>query len=191
MNEGHASNTGSVRNGGFDLPHQLRSLGQLGQRFLGTASSTIGNLDHLIGQVVQVVSGGDYLGQYQVNSSGQVLLEDDLGQPFEVSSAVVGLPMSCRMDTLPFITGAPDSQKRTVSVFVRVLRSAIPMINGERPPEREVSTPMNRSEAITPLVDLQVGNFGHSSGKNISIEESVPRRVEIAGIFGTLEANKP
>ena len=153
-------------------------------------TNVILGLEHLEGVVVQVVSGGDYLGVFTV-SGGQITLVNEIGQPINVISVTVGRAMSRILRTLPADAGAPDSKKRYTDVSIRTIASTRPIINGQRPADREPLRPMDHSQSLDLVKDLSVSNLGWDDVQIITIEETLPLRTEILGIFGKLTSNKP
>jgi len=150
-------------------------------------TNTFTGLEHLEGLFVQVVSGTDYIGQYQV-AGGEITLVDQIGQPILLSEAVIGLPSNCTLVTLPPSTPDEGAPKRYSDISVRVRGSTRPFINGQRPDDRTPITPQTNSEATDDLRDLEVTNLDWDTYQLITITESVPLRVEILGIYGKLKA---
>ena len=63
------------------------------------------------------------------------------------------------------------------------------IINGERVRDRSPSREMGRSESLSFVADHKVANTGWDSLQTITIEETVPYRSEVLGIFGKLQDN--
>lgn len=157
-----------------------------GKRYRFTPpDNVLTGLDHLEGQIVQVVGDDNYLGGFRV-TGGEVTLEDQVGNPLNVTLAVAGLTNPCLMVTLPPGKGDPGSKARITNVNVRLLESTIPVINGQRPAERRPATQMNVSEGLLGFGDHQVANLGTDLYQIIIIAEDVPQKVEILGIYGKL-----
>lgn len=151
-------------------------------------TSTIDGLEHLEGQSVQVIGDGNYLGNYVV-SGGEIELVNDAGMTISVLVCVVGLAAPAQLTTLPLITQDPGSMKKYTSITVRTIDSIRPVINGERAADREPVMPQDISQFKDLLYDNQVAVLGYDEAQVISITENVPYKVEILGIFGTVEGN--
>ena len=153
-----------------------------------TPTSTLSNLDHLENTVVQVIGDGEYLGSFPV-IFGTINLTNQVGSPIEVLIAVVGRTMISTMQTLPPPSNDPGGKKRYSDVSVRVRGSTSTIINGERVKDRSPEREMGRSEALSLIADHKVANTGWDSLQTITIEETVPYRSEVLGIFGKLQDN--
>ena len=151
-------------------------------------TNVIAGLDHLEGAWVQVVGDNNYLGGYKV-VGGSITLINQIGDPINVSEAVVGLWMTCRLRTLPLVTQDPGSKKRFKAITVRGVFSTLAEINGERVLEREPATLMGDSQPIDWFTDYTVSNLGFDKYQSIIVVEYVPFRTEVIGIFGKVQAN--
>jgi hypothetical protein len=109
-----------------------------------TPTDTITGLDHLEGATVMVHSQFNYIGTYTVES-GQIVLSNDAGGTSLVSVAVVGLVHPCSLVTLPPETIDPGAQSRYATFGVRIIGSNRPIINNERPADREAIHPIGQS----------------------------------------------
>jgi hypothetical protein len=145
----------------------------------------ITGLEHLINERVQVIGDGQFLGTYVVAEDGSIDLFDQIGNPIEVDSAVVGLAMSARLTTLPLVTQDPMSHKRYTKIYVRTLSSLRPLINGERPSDRDPSTRQNQSQYLDILRDNEVAHLGTDALQAVDITEVIPYRLEVLGIYGS------
>jgi len=108
---------------------------------------------------------------------------------FPGSRIVVGLGYSARLKTLPMDPGGPGGgsgmglRKRWNRIFVRLLDSALPLVNGVRPPERTPSTPMNQTEPDRSQ-DVETRNFGWDQFAQVTVEQDLPRALTITALFG-------
>ena len=75
--------------------------------------------------------------------------------------------------------------KRWNEIFVRLEKSAIPTINGQRPPVRSPSTTYGNEEPVV-SEDINVRNLGYDRDGRINIEQDLPLACHIVSIFGTL-----
>ena len=154
--------------------------------------NVVTGLDHLEGRYVQVVADSSFLGTYQVGvpageAAGTITLVNQIGEAINYTSVVVGLPMSCSMKTLPLVTQDPGSKKRYTSITVRTVGSARPVINGERPADRDPITSIGLSQRLDIVKDNQVAAMGSDESQVITVSETLPLRVEVLGIFGKLK----
>lgn len=145
------------------------------------------NLSHLEGEVVEVVIDGALHPKGTV--SGGVLRLQQGG-----SSAYVGLPYVAKLVTLPEepadgSQSFSNSKRRNAEVTLRMYDSAMPLINGIRPPDRNPQTPMDSPEpAVTE--DVSVSSLGWSEWASVVVEQDLPLNTEIVGIFTKLSINK-
>ena len=123
-----------------------------------------------------------FLGHYTV-TGGQVALVDDEGSPTNVTTGFVGLQQRCFLRTLPPERINPGAPGMFSSFTVRVFASTRPIINGERPPERQPEVQVDLSPGIDIIHDCVVHPRGWDNN-SIDIEEQIPNRCELLGIFG-------
>ena len=114
---------------------------------------------------------------------------DGTGAAINVSNAEIGVATTCRVRTMPQITQDPGSRKRFSSLYVRVVNSAKPLINGKRPRDREPITNMDEAQGLDIVRDYEDENFGWNRTQVIQVGENLPVRVEILGIYGTVKSN--
>ena len=160
------------------------------QYIFDTPTSVIGALEHLEGERVQVIGDRAYLGSFTV-SGGSITLEDQAGNTVEVNAAVVGLAMSSSLTLLPPVVDARTglgSLKRYSELVVRTIGSTRPIINGERPADRDPATLMNISQGPDIIRENQVSKVGTDTFQFITIEERVPFKTEVLSITGKLAA---
>lgn len=154
-----------------------------------TPTSTISGLDHLEGKQVHVSDRYRYVGAFTVES-GAVSLVDGTGSAVTLSAAVVGLSHRSIIQTLPPAKANPGAMARFAKFAVRVIAGIRPIINGERPKDREPQAPLNLSQGYDYIKDLEVRTRGWTYANSIRIEEHLPFRVEILGVFGKLQQGK-
>ena len=106
----------------------------------------------------------------------------------------VGLSYKSTLVTMPFDQEIREGamtlyRKHWNKLWVRLLNSSLPVINGKRPPTREPQTPMNtRQPNFTG--DVKVENLGWTLRGQITIEEELPLPLTVVGIFGELASEK-
>lgn len=150
---------------------------------VGTPVKVITGLDHLEGEWVRPLIDNAVHPLVQV-SGGQVTLE------WAGSVLQAGLPYTCTLLTLPaatderFNTNMGDA-KRWTKIYVYLLSSIYPLINGIRPATRFPASHMDETQPdVTGIVE--VSNLGFNKLESISIVNDLPRNVQILGIFGEL-----
>jgi hypothetical protein len=169
----------------------------------GVEFSTVKNATHLEGERVFVIGDGAFLGTFTVGENGtpgEVELIDDIGQPIVVGSAFVGLPMSATLRTLPigWDREGPGAIKRMSSLSVRVRASTKPKMGVlsfnedvrevalTRSETRSPFQNMERPEPLEFVSDIKVANLGSDVYQTVIIQENLPLRCEILGIYGKL-----
>ena len=141
-------------------------------------------LDHLANQVVGILIDGTTHKQVTVSSIGHARLTRG------GTSAHVGLPYKAIAVTLP-VEPADGSQsysggkRRNADITVRLHNSALPLINGRRPPERMPQTNMGTGQPLT-TGDVSVSSLGWDDTGSVTIEQDLPINTEIVGIFTKL-----
>lgn len=104
---------------------------------------------------------------------------------------IIGLKIQSLIKTLPVadkvdrIGTTRPMNKRFTEIYLRILDSWRPKINGRRTPNRRAATPMGEAEpAITET--MKVSNEGWDMDAQIIIEQDLPLRTEISGWFGRI-----
>ena len=156
-----------------------------------TPTNVLPDLDHLEGYLVSVVGDGNFLGSFRVTGGQVTMTKQSDGSDLDVSSARVGLSMHSTLQLLPPIKSYPGSQSRYSEFYVRTLTSTRPIINGERPADRDPISAMDRSQPVDLIADWKVATLGWDKYSGVTIEENVPYHCEIVGTFGKLEENAP
>jgi hypothetical protein len=151
-------------------------------------TNVIPNVDHLEGYNVQVITDGNYVGTFPV-VNGQIELYYPNGDPILFNIAACGLAFRSQFQSLPVASQDPGDVKRRITVSVRTRGSTRPVINDQRPADRNPITLMDRSQYLDLITDLKVANFGSDIYQIVEIEESLPYRSEILGLYGTVTTN--
>jgi len=140
---------------------------------------------HLKGKNVSIIADGAHQPNVQLDSEGIGTIE------FEAKVISLGLPYPAKVvtidvnDTNRYGESSISLMKRWNKIFVRIFNSAIPIINGVSPPERLPSTLMDTSESNI-SGDVEVINLGYDKFSNITIEQNLPLKCNILGVFGEL-----
>lgn len=152
------------------------------------ASDTVTGLEHLEGYTCQVLADGAVHPDRAV-VNGQITLQAP------ATEVEVGLGYDKAIKTMPFdkeIQGgsAMGHKKHWNKLYVRVLDSARPSINGQRPPTRSPQTPMNTREP-NKSEDVEVWNVGYDNFAEVEVLQDLPLQLIIVGVFGSIKLNKP
>lgn len=147
------------------------------------ATNIVTGLGHLEGREVTIVMDGAVYGT-EVVSGGQLTLSKT------GSNIEVGIGFTARLATLPVRFYTADgafyhAKKRHNKIFVQLLDSAIPKINGVRPPDRSPTTPLNTVQPLTSEL-VQVANLGWDDEAIIAIEQDLPLPLTIIAVVGEM-----
>ena len=141
--------------------------------------------DHLAGRTVQVLADGAVHRDVEVAGDGTITID------YEANHIVAGLKFTPRLRTLPVDMLTQDESRTSFmkswnKIFIRLLDSTRPLINGVRPPVRQEETPMNLREE-NKTEDVEVSNLGWDLYGSITIEQDLPLPLNISGVFGELD----
>jgi hypothetical protein len=148
-----------------------------------TLATTISGFDHLEGETIQVVADGAVLPDHLV-TSGDITLTD------AARYVRGGLSYTQRIESQRPDAGAQDgtTQGRPIQfneIFVNLLNSVLPTINGKRIPDRSVDTDMDSAEPLF-TGDRKINNLGVSLEETIIVENTLPIRMQVLALHGTL-----
>ena len=151
--------------------------------YAGASTSAVTGLSHLEGKVVQVLADGAVHPDLTV-TSGAIALN------YAATDIKVGLKYVSKLTpTRPGSNAGAGTTlgkfKRWNEIFVRLEKSAIPMINGQRPPVRSPDTDFGNEEPVV-SEDINVRNLGYDRDGRINIEQDLPLACHIVSLFGTL-----
>ena len=139
---------------------------------------------------MQVQDTYRFLGLWTV-TGGQIVLDNDFGGTYKVGRCTIGVSNPCRIVTMPIPKDDPGSEARFRNLSIRTFGSTRPIINEQRPPDRDPSMGLGRTQKVDKDVkDTMIGNQGSDLYQTIKIEEQVPYNLEILGIYGNVEGNK-
>ena len=152
-------------------------------RYEGTATTSITGLDFLEGKTVSILADGAVHPQ-KVVSGGAITLN------YAAADVIVGLEYVSKLTPTRYGANVGDGtsmgrQKRWSEIFVQLSNSAVPKINGVRPPVRGVDTTYGTAEPLT-SEDVNVRNLGYNRDGTVEIEHELPLPCHIVAIFGTL-----
>ena len=148
----------------------------------GTGTEVTG-LDHLEGKTVQVITDGA-LHPDRTVTSGKINLQ------YDATDVKVGLQFTPVIETLPIEVPTQRGssigvKKHHPKIYVRLQDSGNPIINGQRPPSRSPSTPMNTAEPIRSY-DAKIANLGRETTVRIRVEQDLPLPMNVIGIFSEM-----
>ena len=149
------------------------------------ATNVFSGFDHLIGLTLQVLADGAVHKDVVVAGDGAITLD------YVANHVVAGLKFTPRIRTVPVDMLTQDESRTSFlkswnKIFVRMLESSRPLINGVRPPVRNEATPMNTAEPVR-TEDLEVSNLGWDLYASITIEQDLPLPLSVSGVFGELD----
>tara|TARA_R110000803_G_scaffold7953_1_gene25558 strand:- start:429 stop:1094 length:666 start_codon:yes stop_codon:yes gene_type:complete len=151
--------------------------------YSGSATASVSGLAHLEGKTVQITADGAVHPDLVV-SSGAITLN------YTASDIKVGLKYVSKLTpTRPGQNAGAGTtlgkKKRWNEIFARLEKSAIPIINGQRPPVRSPGTDYGNEEPVI-SEDINVKNLGYDRDGRIEIEQDLPLACHIVSLFGTL-----
>lgn len=120
-------------------------------------------------------------------SSGVVSL------PVDAGVAEVGFAFTSEIETLPLnmatrIGAGVITHKRHVKTVVRLISSALPLIDGEQPPDRTPAALMDESQPPW-TKDLRITQLGYDRDATVRLTMEIPYPLEVSGIFGEVDQN--
>jgi hypothetical protein len=154
-------------------------------------NNVITGLDHLEGFEVAAIVEDAFTGFYTVNDGSIILADAGITntEPYNGISAV-GYVYTGTLKTFEFAPtgyyGATSlgDKRRWNSLYIRLLDSALPKINGKLPPDRTPEMQMNIAEILRMgLNDYQMTNLGWGDG-SIEIVQDRPYPTHVVGLFG-------
>lgn len=155
--------------------------------FMNTDDLIVGGLGHLEAKEVDVFTDDNYLGK-------RVVVNGSIAIDTPANFVDVGLGYNFRAVTLPDGAVTPQTgltaKKRYSKIGIRGIFSRGPIINGQRPPERSPTAIMDIPQPAELLLNTSVVDMDWSENATVTIEEPLPLRITIAGIFGKLTSNE-
>lgn len=156
----------------------------------GVATDTPNFLGVLFEGDLGVVADGFHVVDFEFDE-----VTGDLELPREAERVIVGSPYEMTVETLPFILGegpvSPVSyqMKRWVKVFLKMVASYMPTVNGIRPDERQAATAYDTAESFSDqFVQVDIGKGSDREG-TITITQDLPFRFILTGIYGVVDVS--
>jgi len=147
---------------------------------------------HLGGMDCQVLANGAVHRNLTPEPDGTFVLD------YPAHDVIIGLQIISTMVTLPRDDGlsiggfqkgsALKAKKRWVKLYARIQDSWKPKINGRRPPERRGQATMNEIQPAS-TENVKVANTGWDESPVITIEQDLPLKTLLIGIYGELDQN--
>ena len=151
--------------------------------FNAGGTNVITGLEHLEGMFVRPIVDGA-VDPIKLVEGGQITT-DRTGVELHA-----GLPYSGKIKTLPPDVPASEIRswkKRWNKIWVQLLDSKQPLINGKRPPDRTPSSPMDLSEPAR-TGHMMVVNLGWDEMGQVTIEQDLPVPMFVLAIYGQMNA---
>lgn len=147
-------------------------------------TTTVTGLEHLEGYTVQVLADGA-VHPDKVVTGGEITLD------YSANIIQVGLAFNKRVKTLPLDRDIQSGSLMSYSkhrnkIYVRIIDSARPIINGTRPPSRTPDTPMNTIQPPA-TEDISVANIGWDLYAPVEVVQDLPLPLTIAAIYGEIK----
>lgn len=148
-------------------------------------TTVVSGLEALEGYTVQVIADGA-VHPDKIVSGGEITLD------YEANIVQVGLGYDKRVKTLPLDKETQGGSimhymKTRNKIYIRIIDSAKPIINGTRPPERFPATPMNTMQPPK-TEDIQVSDSGWDQYATVEVVQDLPLPLTISAIYGELKA---
>ena len=149
-------------------------------------TDVVAGLDYLEGQTV-TIRADDATHPDRVVENGQVTLNN------EYAKIEVGLQYTKKLKLQRYANaGEPANLQgmkgRWVEVWMRLINSAYPKVDGYRSAERRPSTPMDQAEPVV-TGEVKAYHLGFDRNKQLTIEQDLPFPLYITSIYGVFEVD--
>ena len=156
---------------------------------IGASTNIVTGLDHLESQTVKVRVDG-WLHPDRTVSGGEITLQREV----ENVTVYVGLGYTQLFKTLPLDKGSVNGSGRAHSkkwkdIFVDLISSGLPKINGQYPADRNIDTPMGTP---SPLITgpIKVNDLGFSKPAYVEVKQTEPLPLVVSAIYGEISQDK-
>jgi hypothetical protein len=146
----------------------------------------VGGLAHLEGKEVTVVVD-DAVQSNKIVVGGAITF-DTPG-----TKAEVGLPYISTLETTPYNDGNAagtnlGTSQRWAQIYIKIVDSALPLVNDSRPAARTPATPMDTPEKLT-TGDYDVVNLGWDLNGTIKVTQDLPKKTQLVALYGIYSSN--
>ena len=167
----------------IDKVHYMDSWIDIDDGSIQPTGTKITGLDHLEGETVQVLVD-EAVHPDRVVSGGEIELA------FAGTRITVGLPYTKGLGLLPMEKGARNGPsmpywKNFHSIHAHLLDSAHPLVNGDRAPERNPSTPMGTVEPNT-TGKSYINLTQWKNETDITISQDLPKPLNVLAVSGEI-----
>ena len=144
---------------------------------------------HLADKFVSIYADGAVQPDIQLDTNGDGIIQ------YQAFNITAGIPYTSFAKTLPLdsptkgTSSTAGFMKRFNKIWMKLNRSAMPVINDERPPSRTPKTPMNIGQPIE-YSDVQVANMGWDKYGQITISQNLPYPCVLASIYGEVSEDQ-
>lgn len=151
-------------------------------------NNVIQGLEEYNGLTVTCLVDDAYAGEYVVNDGNIILDTEDASENY-VGQWVIGHAYTATAKTFEIAGGnrggtAFGTKRRWNEIYVRLLDSALPVVNGQLSPDRTPETLMDIAETVREgLQDTRYVNTGQDDG-SITIVQNRPYPTHVLGIYG-------
>lgn len=145
---------------------------------------SVGGLDHLEGKTVTIKVDGSTHPDLQV-INGQVEL-NNVYENIEIGLKYLPILKLQRFAMASQPANLQGFEGRWVKLYLRLVKSCIPLVDGKRAAERSPNMPMNEVEAVV-TADVKFYNRGFDTNKQLTITQDLPLPLHLTAIFGTME----
>lgn len=154
--------------------------------------------DYLDGFEVQILIDGAVHPSRIVGGESRAGISDGIPGRIYIdytgSNVIAGLGFDSELELLDYDSGSETGsglalKKRRNNIYVKLLESGVPLINGERGLDRTPSTPMGTPE---PYISgtIEFLGLGWDREANVNIKQDLPLPLTVLSIYGELARNK-
>jgi hypothetical protein len=80
------------------------------------------------------------------------------------------------------------ASQRWAHIYVKLVDSALPLVNGQRPAARSPSTPMGDPEELR-TGDYDVQGLGWDLDGTITVVQDIPKKTQLIALYGIYQSN--